>query len=152
MQWPAGCIHGDPEGGAVNHMAGAFCWGASCPQVAEQRVCLGLFHERAFQVAPVVKNLPTSAGRCKRPGFNPWVRKIPWRRAWQPHQYFCLKNPVDRGAWQATVHRVTKRWTQLKWLSMHSPEGKTVSLSMKEWLVNSKMACKCNTNFVNFLW
>jgi len=31
----------------------------------------------------VVKNLPANAGdaRC---GFDPWVRKIPWRRKWQP--------------------------------------------------------------------
>ena len=37
----------------------------------------------ASQVALVVKNPPANAGRCKRRGFNPWVRKIPWRRAWQ---------------------------------------------------------------------
>ena len=30
-----------------------------------------------------------------------------------PFQYFCLENPMDRGAWQVTVHRVTKSWTQL---------------------------------------
>ena len=30
-----------------------------------------------------------------------------------PRQYFCLGNPLDRGAWQATVHRVKKIWTQL---------------------------------------
>ena len=35
-----------------------------------------------------------------------------------PLQYSCLENPMDRGAWRATVHRVTKGWTQLKWLSM----------------------------------
>ena len=28
-------------------------------------------------------------------------------------QYSCLGNPMDRGAWQATVHRVVKSWTQL---------------------------------------
>ena len=28
-----------------------------------------------------------------RPGFNPWVGKIPWRKAWQPLQYSCLENP-----------------------------------------------------------
>ena len=28
--------------------------------------------------------------------------------------HFCLENPMDRGAWRATVHRVTKSWTQLK--------------------------------------
>ena len=34
-----------------------------------------------------------------------------------PLQYSCLKNPMDRGAWYAIVHRVTKSWTQLKWMS-----------------------------------
>ena len=34
-------------------------------------------------------------------------------------QYSCLGNPMDRGAWRATVHRVTKSQTQLKRLSMH---------------------------------
>ena len=50
--------------------------------------------------------------------FSPWVRKIPWRRAWQP-QYSCLENPADGGAWRATVHKVAKSWTRLKQLSMH---------------------------------
>ena len=40
--------------------------------------------------------------------LNPWVGKIPWRRAWQPVQYSCLENPIDSGAWWAAVHRVTK--------------------------------------------
>ena len=37
-----------------------------------------------------------------------------------PCQYSCLENPRDRGAWQATIHRVTKSWTVLKQLSMHT--------------------------------
>ena len=40
--------------------------------------------------------------------------KIPWRRAWQYTPVFCLENPLDRRSWQATVHGVTKNWTQLK--------------------------------------
>ena len=32
-------------------------------------------------------------------------------------QYSCLENPMNRGAWRATVHRVAKNWTQLKSLS-----------------------------------
>ena len=32
----------------------------------------------------MVKNLPASAGRWKRGGFDLWVGKIPWRRRWQP--------------------------------------------------------------------
>ena len=35
-------------------------------------------------------------------------------------QYSCLENPMDRGAWQATVHRVAKSWTGLKRLSTQS--------------------------------
>ena len=38
----------------------------------------------ASQVAPVVKNTPANASRRKRHGFDPWVGKIPWRKAWQP--------------------------------------------------------------------
>ena len=36
-------------------------------------------------------------------GFNPWVGNIPWRRNGNPLQYSCLGNPMDRGAWQATI-------------------------------------------------
>ena len=37
-----------------------------------------------------------------------------------PLQYSCVENPMDRGAWQATLHRVAKSWTGLKQLSMHA--------------------------------
>ena len=37
-----------------------------------------------------------------------------------PFQDSCLENPMDRGAWQATVHGVTKSQTRLKRLSMHT--------------------------------
>ena len=56
--------------------------------------------------------------RHKRHGFDPWVEKIPWRRAWHSHSsILAWRIPMDRGAWQATVHRVEKSQTQLKWLS-----------------------------------
>ena len=42
----------------------------------------------ASQVVLVVKNLSASAGDGKRCGFDPWVTKIPWRRAWQPTPVF----------------------------------------------------------------
>ena len=64
----------------------------------------------------VVKNPPANAGRCKRCAFNPWFGKIPWRRPWQPMLVFLLENPMDRGAWWAIVHSVTKNQPQLKWL------------------------------------
>ena len=43
---------------------------------------------KASQVDLVVKNLTANTGVYKRHGFNPWVRKIPWRRAWQPTPVF----------------------------------------------------------------
>ena len=97
--------------------------------------------------------------QCGRPGFDPWLGKIPWRRKWQPtpvllpgksqgqrnlpgcspwglkesdtterlHFHFplsctgerngnplqcsCLENPMDGGAWRATVHGVAKSQT-----------------------------------------
>ena len=52
--------------------------------------------------------------RHKRHGFDPWVGKIPWKRAWQPTPVFFLENPTDRGAWQATVQRDAQSWPRLK--------------------------------------
>ena len=51
-----------------------------------------------------------------------WVRLggFPGRGHGSPLQYSCLENPMDRGAWQATVHRVAKSQTRLKKLSMHT--------------------------------
>ena len=39
--------------------------------------------------------------------FDPWVRKVSWRRKWQPALVF-LENLINRGAWWATVHEVSK--------------------------------------------
>ena len=51
--------------------------------------------------------------QCRGPGFDPWVRKVHWRRKWQPTIYPCLENLMDRGIWQATVHGVSKSRTEL---------------------------------------
>ena len=51
---------------------------------------------------------------------GPWVRKVPWRRHGNPFQYSCPGDSMDRGAWWATVHRVTKGQTQLKRLHKHT--------------------------------
>ena len=66
------------------------------------------------QVALVVKDPPANAGRHNRPQFNPWVGKIPGEGNGNPLQYSCLEIPMDRGAWRATVHSVTKSQTRLK--------------------------------------
>ena len=51
----------------------------------------------------------------------------------KPLQYSCLQNPVDRGAWQATVHSVAKSQTQLKQLSIHASfQGTTNSTDLRK--------------------
>ena len=48
-----------------------------------------------------------------RPGLDPWVGRISWRRAWQPTPAFLPgRIPMDRGAWWPAVHGVTKSWTR----------------------------------------
>ena len=65
----------------------------------------------ASQVALVLKNLPANAGNIRR-WFDPRVRKIPWRRAWQPTPVFLPgeshgQGPVDRAlvGYSAQGHR-----------------------------------------------
>ena len=70
-----------------------------------------------------------STCQCRRPGFNPWVRKIPWRRNGNPLQYSGLKNSVDRGARPATVHGVAKSQTQLSNSHPHTQSRCTYSLN-----------------------
>ena len=46
--------------------------------------------------------------RHKRHRFDPWVGKFPWRRTWESTPAFVPENPMDRGPWQATVHRIAE--------------------------------------------
>ena len=72
-------------------------------------------------MALVVKNPPANAGDIKDLGSIPGSGRSPGGRNGNPLEYSCLENTMDRGAWRATVHRVTKSQTQLKQLSTHAP-------------------------------
>ena len=65
-------------------------------------------------VVLVVKNLTASAGDVRVMDLSPGLGKFPGGMHGYPFQYSCLENPMDREAWQATVHRVTQCWTLLK--------------------------------------
>ena len=60
------------------------------------------------QVALVVKNLPANAGDIKNAGSIPGLGRSPRGGHGNPLQYSCLENPMDRGAWRATIHGVAK--------------------------------------------
>ena len=61
-------------------------------------------------MALVIKNPPANAGDVRDPGSIPGSGISPGEGNGNPLQYSCLENPTDRGAWQATVHRIAKSW------------------------------------------
>ena len=66
---------------------------------------------RAAQVVLVVKNPRANARDIRDVGLIPGSGRSPGGRHDDPLQYSCLGNLLDRGAWQATVHGVTKSQT-----------------------------------------
>ena len=65
----------------------------------------------APQVVLVIQNPPADAGDIKDMGSIPESGRSPGGGHGNPLQYSCLKNPMDRGAWWATIHGVVKSWT-----------------------------------------
>ena len=112
-------VHEISQARIVEWVAISFPRGSSRPRDGTHISCVSyvgrqvLYHQcylgnPASWMAQAVKNLP-----YRRCWFNPQVRQIPWRRKSNPFQYSCLGNPMDRGAWRAVVHRVTKSQTQV---------------------------------------
>ena len=66
-----------------------------------------------FPGSAVVKKLPANAGDAEGLGLTSGLGRSPGEGNGNSLQYFCLENPMDRGAWQATVHGVAKCRTQL---------------------------------------
>ena len=69
---------------------------------------LWLIVELVIINALVVKNLPADAGDLRDVGWIPGSGRSPGEGNGNPLQYSCLENPMDRGAWRATVHGVTE--------------------------------------------
>ena len=72
---------------------------------------------RGFPRGSVGKESTCNAGDM---GSVPGSRRSPVGGCGNRPQYPCLENPMDRGAWQTTVHGVAKSRTRLKGLSMHA--------------------------------
>ena len=68
----------------------------------------------------LVKAVACNAGVSGDTGSIPGLEISPEEDYGNPLQYSCLENPMDRGAWQATVHGVTKGQTWQTWLSTHA--------------------------------
>ena len=65
----------------------------------------------------MVKNLPANAGDVRVVGSVPGSGRSPGGRQGNPSSTLAWRIPMDRGAWWATIHEVTKSQTQLKRLS-----------------------------------
>ena len=74
----------------------------------------------------MVKNWPANTGDERHVSLIPGSGRSPGVANGTPHKYSCLENSMDRGAWQATVHRVTQNPT---WLS--TTTGKALYASSK---------------------
>ena len=87
----------------------------------------------ASQVSLGVKNSPANAGDIRDVGLIPGSGRCPGGGHGNPLQYSCLENPMDRGAWRATVHGVAKSWTRLEWLSQHACTSTSKAFSRRSW-------------------
>ena len=96
----------------------------TCYQLSRKELCLrvskSLIDMRFFPSVSVVKNSPANAGDKRDAGSILGLGRTPGGGNGNPLQYSCLENPVDRGAWWATVHRVAKSQIQIKQLSTHA--------------------------------
>ena len=84
-------------------------------------LCLKAKHYRGFPGSSVVKNPPANPGDARHTGVIPELGGSVWGGNGNPLQYSCWKNPMDKGAWQATVHGVTESDRTVQ-LSTHTQE------------------------------
>ena len=80
------------------------------------RICT--FPYRYFKMGSVAQVIKESVHNAGDLGSIPGLGRSPGERYGYPLKYSCQENPMDRGAWQVTVHGVAKSWTWLKQLTL----------------------------------
>ena len=73
-----------------------------------------VMQQHASQVAQVIKNPPANAGHIRDAGLIPGSGRFSGGEHSNPLRYSYLENPMDRGAWWASIHGVAKSWAQQK--------------------------------------
>ena len=102
--------HGNPlQYSCLENPMDRAAWWGTVHRVAKSWTQLSDFtFNRASQVAVVVKNLPANAGDLRDVVSIPGSGRSTGGGRDSPLQYSCLENPMDRGTWWATVHRIAK--------------------------------------------
>ena len=90
-------------------------------EISQARVLKWVVISRASQVLLVVKNLPSNARYVRDRSLITGSGRSPGGGHGNPFQCFCLKNPMDRGAWRTMTLRVAKSQTWLKRFSTAQP-------------------------------
>ena len=88
--------------------------------------------ERGFPGDSVVKNMPANAGDM---GSIPTLGRSSGEGNGNPLQYSCLRNPMDRGTWWATVHGVVKVGHDLATKQQQQILGKCIKIWTKEYFL-----------------
>ena len=121
--------HGlSPPGSSVHGMVQARIleWAA---RTTLHIILIVYIHSSSNLLAPQFLGFPSDAsgkeptchaGDLRDAGLIPGLGRSPRGGYGNPLQYSCLDHPIDRGDWQATVHRVAQSWTRLKRLSRHA--------------------------------
>ena len=92
---------------------------------------------------------PACQCQCRRRedvGLITGSGRVPGEGNGSPLQYSCLRNPMDRGAWRARVHGVTKSQTQLKRLSTHTSQVPGTWRGWVNLIINLKMRSMLSRN------
>ena len=108
-------------------------WSARVPHIiiySDIFLCMYIY-KWASQAALVVKKPRVNAGDLRDSGSTPGSRKSLAGRYGNPLQSSCPENPMDRGAWRTTVHRVKKSRMQLNQLIVHS----RISFNINKYII-----------------
>ena len=111
--------------------------------------CLTVLSTIPSQVALVVMNPPANAGGLRDVGSISGLERSPGGGSGNPLQYSCLENSMNRGAWRATVHGVTKSQTRLQQPSMHSFLRKAEKATQSKTTIifaHQTGTCMCGTD------
>ena len=92
-----------------------------------------------------------STRQTRRPGFDPWVSKISWRRKCNPFQYSCLGNPMGRGTWWATYSPWgCKESDTTEWLNTNAHRVQSIGLGERDiWELSAHLSL---SRQMRFLW